>query len=160
MAARYVPISEADMRAELADMGFEQVPNGKGELTFQRQVKETHYAIRIYTTIVHGESRDCGEDAIRVLLINTKTDRPVKVLDKETTPKPDGSMPKAGCKVLRTKSALTNMRERARDYWRHVAGHPCPECGSVMAVRTNRAARTKFLGCTNYPDCSATGQLS
>lgn len=34
---------------------------------------------------------------------------------------------------------------------------PCEECGSPMLIREGR--RGKFLGCSNYPKCKATGEL-
>lgn len=32
----------------------------------------------------------------------------------------------------------------------------CPECGSDMALRTNRQNGNKFWGCKKYPDCKGT----
>jgi ssDNA-binding Zn-finger/Zn-ribbon topoisomerase 1 len=32
----------------------------------------------------------------------------------------------------------------------------CPECGSVLMVRTNRKTDTQFLGCDRWPECKHT----
>lgn len=154
--SRYVPISETEMRDLLeTQMGFEQIRlDGTIELVFQRQVssksgKTFPYAVRVYSSIAYGGSRECGEDAIRVVLVDLETGRAMKVLGE--------GKGKAGKRIYRTKSAMTNLRERCRDYFRHVFSHSCPKCGKVMAVRTGRNG--KFLGCSNYPECDGTKQL-
>ncbi len=35
-------------------------------------------------------------------------------------------------------------------------GVKCPECREPMIVRTNRENGSRFLGCAQYPDCTAT----
>lgn len=32
----------------------------------------------------------------------------------------------------------------------------CPDCNGKMVVRTNRVAKTTFLGCKSYPGCKGT----
>jgi ssDNA-binding Zn-finger/Zn-ribbon topoisomerase 1 len=32
----------------------------------------------------------------------------------------------------------------------------CPECGSPMRIRTNRATQDEFWGCSMYPQCRGT----
>ena len=32
----------------------------------------------------------------------------------------------------------------------------CPDCDSIMALRTNRQSGSKFWGCTKYPKCRGT----
>lgn len=33
---------------------------------------------------------------------------------------------------------------------------PCPDCGGRLLVRRNKATRTIFLGCENWPECTFT----
>ena len=33
---------------------------------------------------------------------------------------------------------------------------PCPECGGLLIVKTNRITEHQFLGCPNYPECNHT----
>lgn len=41
-----------------------------------------------------------------------------------------------------------------------VQSSSCPHCGSEMSVRFNRAERTEFLGCSRYPQCKGTREIS
>lgn len=34
--------------------------------------------------------------------------------------------------------------------------YECPDCGSEMALRTNRQSGNKFWGCKKYPNCKGT----
>lgn len=36
----------------------------------------------------------------------------------------------------------------------------CPRCGKKMILRTNRSSGEKFWGCSGYPECKATRQIS
>ena len=36
---------------------------------------------------------------------------------------------------------------------------PCPECGKPMLIRVNGKTGTEFLGCSGYPECTATQPL-
>lgn len=40
------------------------------------------------------------------------------------------------------------------------AGISCAECGSTMLVKTNLKSGHQFLGCSNYPNCKKTSELS
>jgi hypothetical protein len=83
-------------------------------------------------------TRECGGDAIRVLLMDNALGR--GVLD---------------WRVYRTVSALENTKERARDAWRYVMNksNHC-QCGALMVERTGQ--RGSFFGCTAYPHCKRT----
>lgn len=135
----YVAITEDAMRGKVQDeMGFTRVfPPKTRELVFQRDVDD-RYAVRIYTSVDCGISRETGFDAIRVTVFDKVSDRLVKVEKR----------------VNRTENALSNMHARAREVWGWVLKHRCPDCGSVMAER--KSARGKFLGCTGYPECKRT----
>jgi RNase P protein component len=156
--SRYVPVTEDDMRNLLQhEMGFHQVwLDGTHELVFERQVENTsgkkwNYGVRVYTSVANGSTRDCGEDAIRVILVPTDTGPrfALKVLGEGNS--------KAGKRIYRTKNAMNNLRERCREYFRHVMSHQCPKCESVMAVR--KGSKGDFLGCVNYPKCDGTKNI-
>lgn len=38
--------------------------------------------------------------------------------------------------------------------------HVCPDCGAVLAVKTNRATSEQFFGCSTYPKCTYTRPLT
>lgn len=62
-------------------------------------------------------------------------------------------------KVLRTKSFLPNLLERAREAWRAgKALRRCPECGAPMVERESKMGN-RFLGCARFPDCRHTERL-
>ncbi len=35
----------------------------------------------------------------------------------------------------------------------------CPECGKDLVIRTNKATRERFLGCSQWPQCTHTEPL-
>lgn len=157
MGSRYVPISESQIRSLLeGEMGFSEIQLPRtAELVFERQVetksgRKYPYAVRVYSSIARGESRGCGEDAIRVVLVDLESSRLMKVLG-------EGRNSKAGRRIYRTKSALPSLKNRCRDYFRHVLRNTCPECSSVMAIR--QGPKGKFLGCTGFPKCKHTAPL-
>jgi len=164
MAQRYVPISREEFTAVMTKAGFTEVRlQGCLEAVFERQVvreprvgcgctapaggelpKHYPYKVRIYSTIDLRDdaSRDCGTDAIRVQLVDMETGKPLAVERK----------------VLRTKSALPNTLERARDLWRWVLDpkHYCPQCKHLLVEREGKFGT--FLGCSRYPTCKGTRQ--
>ena len=159
--ARYVERTDAEVRALLeGEMGFVEAPYTRErwgdyipwERVWERQVvtasgTEYPYYIVCYSTVERGNNvtRACGEDAIRFVLLN-KNGKPITRAEK---------------RVFRTKGALENMRERARDLYRFVMGsETCPKCNSLMDERTVKKdgpnKGKKFLGCTDYPNCDGT----
>ena len=136
---RYVQINENSFREMVeTQMGFTLVPlTGVNEKVWQRPIPNTSFAVRIFSTIELGISRNCGEDAIRICLVNTANDR---ILKSERT--------------YRTLNALTNMRDRAREVWSYTKKNMC-ECGcGVMIERKGKVG--SFMGCSNYPTCRNT----
>ena len=170
MSDKYVQIPEAAMRSMLeGECGFEQIKlDGTYELVFQRQVSSSKgrtfpYAVRVYSSIAGGKSRDVGEDAIRVVLINLDSGYPVKIMGEGRNNRSKKS--KAGSRIYRTaptgipaekrvEALLERLRDRCRDYFYHIVMNPCPKCGSALALRGG--SNGDFYGCTNYPDCTHT----
>lgn len=158
MGDRYVKWEAAEVIGRLEAAGFEHVnKNGTGEMIFERAVgvHESRipdyqpFKIMIYTSIGNGCSsvRACGTDAGRVVLRDIKNDR---VLWK-------------GKKVLRTKSFIENLLQRARDAYKRVCPETCPRCGAPMVLREPRAGTeatwSAFWGCTGYPQCRGTRKI-
>lgn len=168
--SKYVTVPESAMRAMMeGECGFEQIRlDGTYELVFQRQVesaagKKFPYAVRVYSSVSNGSTRAVGEDAIRVVLINTETDRPVKIMGEGRKNRSKKS--KAGSRIYRTaptgipaeeriQELLGRLRDRCRDYFYHIVANPCPKCGSALALRGGKNG--DFYGCTNYPECTHT----
>lgn len=168
--SKYVNVPEADMRSMMeGECGFEQIKlDGTTELVFQRQVSSTQgrvfpYAVRVYSSVAYGSTRGVGEDAIRVVLMNTETDRPVKIMGEGRKNRDRKS--KAGSRIYRTaptglapekrvQELLDRLRDRCRDYFYHIVANQCPKCGSALALR--RGNDNDFYGCTNFPECKHT----
>lgn len=145
MGERYVPIQLSQMQGLLeTEMGFIRADESNvWEMIWVRDVttksgQEFPYQIKVYSTIDRrtNVSRDSGEDAIRLILKDKITGRPVKTAEK---------------RVFRTKNALVNTRQRARELFLHVLEGPhCPKCGALMAARTGGPGKHTFVGCTHY----------
>ncbi len=118
---------------------------GVGEVVYQRESRDGLYAIRVFSSIQrtpegNGTTRDCGEDAIRVVMVNLDSGRPMKIMGE--------GKGKAGKRINRTKGAMENLERRVKQYLNMgTEKYRCPKCESVMAVRNGKNG--KFLGCTN-----------
>lgn len=151
MKSRYVEINHTAMSAHLENMGFSLLNlTGCVEFVWQRNVetksgKKFHYAVRVYSSVDKrtGVTRECGSDAIRVVLMDLETGSAMKLKSGKG---------KAGQRIYRTKNALPNLKDRCREYFRKVIHEGCPECGAVMAERGGKYG--KFMGCTKYPECT------
>src|ERR1700748_3414702 len=97
----YVPISESAFRSfiESPVMKFAEITlDGVKERVWQRPIPYKEgwtgsYAVRVYSTVVGSATREVGEDAIRVMLIDLENDRPLSFEKR----------------VHRTKNALSNL---------------------------------------------------
>lgn len=147
MGDRYVPITRDQMDAMMVkEMGFTPIslPN-VAEVVYQRDVVTTSgatfdYAIRVFSSVDArtGVTRESGKDAIRVVLIDKKKDRPWKA--------------KSDKRIHRTKNALPTLKERCREQFRFViTDRPkCPKCGGLMVERSSRTGNRKFLSCARF----------
>jgi len=124
------------------------ISDGVGSMTrefvYQRDGAHVPYSVRVYSS-VHvstGRTRECGEDAIRVVMVEQATGRPRKIMG-------EGPKSKAGRRINRTKNAMRTLERRIREYM--LMGTPeflCSNCGSLMSVRNGKHG--KFLGCTKW----------
>lgn len=150
MGVRYVEVSSEAVAKTLELCEFVRADqNGCWEEVWVRPVtssagKEFPYEVRIYTSvdIRTGFSRECGEDAIRLVLWDKGTDRPVKAAEK---------------RVYRTKNAMLNMVEGARELFRFVFSAQKCSCGGLMLERKGKNG--PFLGCSRFPVCTKTAQI-
>jgi hypothetical protein len=146
---RYVPVTSLEFASLMGQMGFRLDTQAPGnEETYFRQVesrdgKRFNAFVRIFSSITKGDavSREVGADAIRLVLLNAETGKPLG----------------ESVRVFRTKNALINARERARDLFREVLAHPCEKCGTGFH-RVIVKGQSKFRGCSNFPACTATSQ--
>lgn len=154
MSSRYVPISLAQFTALMDEMKFRPVTvDGCFEHVFEHVISypkggvpENRFVIRIYSTVDMGTgwTREVGDDAIRVCLLDTQN------RDERDRDRGERSF----TRVHRTQGALENLRLRAKEAWKAVASHGalCDKCGSLMVERkTKRNGKTeRFLGCSGY----------
>lgn len=117
-----------------------------GEVVYQRDGVNAPYSVRVYSSIQKGtgRTRECGDDAIRVVMIAQETGYAMKIMGEKRNGK-------AGKRINRTKGAMRNLERRVKEYL--LMGTPallCPKCSHMMAVREGRNG--KFLGCTNRVD--------
>jgi hypothetical protein len=134
--ARFQPISETEMDLFFKDKGFSHVLlEGTTEKVYAKLVAP-NTSLRIYSSIESGTSRQCGEDAIRVVLA-TRNPSGIKIVGSSR-------------RVNRTKNWRDNLQKRL-DSWLEMLGPPCPKCGAAMVERSG--AYGEFWGCSNYPEC-------
>lgn len=108
--------------------------------------------VRVFTSMAIGaaQARDCGEDAVRVV-VGFETDKGFKPVE-------------AGQKILRTAPAaapdrpgifLDRLRDNLRSaYTRATKIQTCPSCGRPMVERAGKTGG--FYGCTGFPECRVT----
>ena len=141
----YVERNKAEFDALLVDRLHFRVVElpGVSEIVYQRDGVNAPYSVRVYSSIQRGtgRTRDCGDDAIRVVMVAQETGRAMKIMGEKRNGK-------AGKRINRTKGAMKNLERRVKEYL--LMGTPdllCPKCGHMMAVRNGRNG--KFLGCTH-----------
>jgi hypothetical protein len=140
----YVPLDVERLKQVVEkEMAFREVSiNGCGERVWERRIvtksgQSFPYRIVIYSSIDKNSehSREVGEDAIRLVIIDEETGRPVA----------------KAIRTHRTKNAIENTRIKARDLFKTViTSKTCPKCSSIMVERTNKKDGGVFWGCSRY----------
>lgn len=147
---QYQNITEDEFDAFMGDLAdYEKtVPARAKEVAYDLSLPVDGLVIRVWSTIVRGNSRDCGDDAIRAVVWDTEEDRPVGGRKKTLRLAPTASNPEGWKGNLRPK--VIDLFKNWRDYDRQ-----CPKCGSRMVKRTPDRGDdwTAFWGCTSYPQC-------
>lgn len=151
MGARYVAFSLADFEPFMKEMGFHITPDPNAwEYVFEHVIApdadrypdfpQNRFAIRVHSSIDRSTklTRDVGTDAIRVSLVDKKTNRGHRAFTR----------------VHRTINARSNMRLRCREAWKAVVGKTaiCDRCSSLMVERSTvrNGKKEKFLGCSGF----------
>ncbi len=166
----YVNVTESDFRSLMDSKSFEQIfIQGTTELVFERVVVSktitendgrTGYKIRVYSSVAYGQTRDVGEDAIRVQLIDENTNYPVRVHGEKRGYKVgkriNRTAPNGIPESERTASLLKRVYERCEEFWVLVQKNLCPDCGIIMANRTGKFGA--FKSCTSR-ECDHTESM-
>jgi len=144
MAAQYTNITQHEIEAFLLPQKFEKInlPNTV-ELVYAKRINKDGLALslRIYTGInPSGQSREKGEDAIRVNVFCKRTDGQIRMVI--------GSK-----RVHRVKGWKTNLQKRI-DEMSQALIKVCPKCGNSMVLRHGKNG--DFFGCSSYPACKGT----
>lgn len=152
MGRYYVERTKEEMDALLiGKYKFRHVDlHGTAEYVYQRDGVHVPFSVRVYSSVDvrTGHTRDCGDDAIRVVMVDQSTGRATKIMGEARNQK-------TGTRINRTKGAMDNLEKRVRQYLlMGTKDYTCPKCGGLMAVR--KGPNGKFLGCRAYPECNGT----
>lgn len=147
MPATYTPVTQSEMEEILLPQGFQRtsIP-GVTEIVYSKSM-ERNLELRVFSSIdPNGNSRACGEDAIRVRLFGL-----------DTLAVGDPWRPLSGSKrVHRTQGWRKNLQERI-DKWAELTPPACPNCGGRMTERYKQGKKShKFWGCLRFPNCRGT----
>lgn len=153
---RFVEIPASRLVAELEDIGGKVTASGGSfawalsgrEKVFDLTVPGARAMVRVFTTLDGGENaRDCGEDAVRIVLGALEGERfkPLEKGNKILRTAPQGAEDRVAVFLERLRGEIRETYKRAKG----VMG--CPLCGRPMAQREGRFG--PFMGCTGYPAC-------
>lgn len=163
--AKYYNISVDEMDEFLLHQGFARIPPamlvGTRELVYGKRVDNSGIplTVRIYTGIdPTGQSRDVGEDAMRVALFTKVPDpqNPSKMVAKQLF----GSK-----RVNRVAGWAKNLQSRINEVMGKATQQKlCDKCGLPMILREGKSKSTgnpySFYGCSGYPSCTNTRSVS
>ena len=166
MGTKYIDVPAAALLATLTAIcqkvtkvggKCEQGQSGR-EITFDISPPDTPVFLRVYTSLGAGDDsvRGCGEDAVRLTLgavINDKY-RPLAKSRRiyRTAPK--------GEHKARVQAFLDRLTQALREGYKSAHDQPiCRACGNPLQIRENKKNGSKFLGCTDYPQCRSTANI-
>ena len=99
------------------------------------------YCIRIYSSVDRetGVSRNVGDDAIRVVAASTTDGKPVR---------------RKFTRINRNGNWQINLRKRISKILESFdVDIKCTKCGNVLFLKRNSKDNSRFLGCSNFPNC-------
>jgi superfamily II RNA helicase len=140
--SNFVVISRKEFEDFLNKFSVVDEPSSK-EIIYEIHTDNSKVNIRIYSSIdISGGSRELGEDAIRCVLIDNKSNKPID-------------------KAKRT-HRMSNWKERLQEKIDDLKKETkelksCQTCGSVMVLRDG--PRGRFYGCLSYPQCKTSMDL-
>jgi hypothetical protein len=134
----YTAISLNEMDEFLSPQGFRAVQvEGTTEIVYGKLVGKD-LCLRVYSSVAHGISRECGKDAIRVALVFRLEDGKIKGVGRSK-------------RVHRIGTWKKNLQQRL-DLWQtELLGPSCPHCKVPTRLRDGKYGA--FWGCINYPAC-------
>lgn len=138
MTSRFVQVPASAIRERLVGAGFELMEATSDEEVYLRvHDKDERYAIKVYSSIQHGESavRECGADAIRVVALFQPRDQIYPIFKS--------------ARVYRTGSVeavLDRVIERAREAYARCNEHRKKNSGTP---ERNQQAKTPSPGNTS-----------
>ena len=141
----YTRITETEMDNILLENGFEAIDiPGTKEKAYQFEFDTKsgeRFALRIYSSIDlrTGDSRGCGNDAIRVMVMWKNGNEWTRI----------GSTKR----VNRIQTWKKNLENRLNSWTSMLEGR-CEDCGAPLSKR--RGEYGEFLGCARYPECNYT----
>ncbi len=144
----YTRITETEMDNIFLENGFEaiDIPGTKEKVyQFEFNTKSgERFALRIYSSIDlrTGDSRGCGNDAIRVMVMWKNGNEWTRI----------GSTRR----VNRIQTWKKNL-ENQLNSWTSMLEGKCEDCGAPLSKR--RGKHGEFLGCARYPECNYTESL-
>jgi hypothetical protein len=148
--SQYTNITETEFDDFMDDVAVfnKHVPAQSKEVAYDIPTPNSDLVIRVFSTIVRGNSRAKGKDAIRLVVYDKAEGRPVGGRKKTLRLAPTESNPEGWKGNLRPK--IIDLIKNWREYDRH-----CPECGHRMTVRQPDRGDDwdAFWGCEAYPDC-------
>lgn len=152
MTQSYTPITREEFEEVLdKTTEYEVATDSHGkEVAYDIDLPHPELTVRIFSTLVAGQARGCGEDAIRCVIWHEGKDVPVSGREKTLRIGPTPSNPQGwkGNLVPKIADLMYNWQER---YY-----GDCPDCGGVLQLKEGQYG--EFLGCSNYPDCEHTEQ--
>jgi len=149
MSSEFVRISREDWMAwieRIPDHSIIERPNQEMMVDFpikDAQENDLCLSVRVYTSLVGESTRGLGEDAIRCVLFDMISERPLGKTKR----------------IHRTEGRTTvweRLDERFSDLREKIEEVTfCPKCGSAMVLRTPKQGQTwkPFFGCSSFPDC-------
>jgi hypothetical protein len=141
----YHPVTAEELEAALAEISqvsFERIRIERvRERVYQAPVARDCWLV-CYSSIVDGEARGVGEDAIRfVVFYRGQAGTKDRVVMKAK-------------RVHRITTWRKNLAARVESILKWIESMKCSRCGSLMMVRDGKFGA--FAGCVRYPDCTNT----
>jgi hypothetical protein len=147
---RYQSITEAEFDAFMNEIAVYEktVPANAKEVAYDIPLPVDGLVVRVWSTIVRGNSRACGNDAIRTVVWDTERSEPISGRKKTLRLAPTKSNSEGWKGNLRPK--ITDLIRQWRRYDKQ-----CSECGNRMALRQPSRGDewSTFWSCTDYPRC-------
>jgi len=152
MTNTFTKVDKARFDNEMADMGFDvRIIKGVKETVFARDIPSTDFAVVIFSTFENGVMRSVGSDAIKVVLWNNVSDRPVAS---------ERRVNRVGDEL----KIIKRVRHNARECWAGAKDvEKCGKCDTgIMVVRKPKKGKTfrPFKGCSNFPVCKNSRSIS